>query len=455
MSQPTLRTRAFGASVTAPIPLAELSLSDDEGVIASEMHLCVPSANKTASALSPHDGIGALSSNSMVLAALACAPSPLETPEASRTAVSSPQEELCATVPTALNIQRRSPEDAAFAPQLCDGESPCASKRLNSHAKRPVHRGASTAAVVKPPKHTWTSESGFAALAADLADAVQRGDYCLRLSEDGAGGTYFVYPRGDDAMPVAVFKPSNEEVGSSENPRGNDDAADDARFDAFEPGTGYLREQLAFELDHKHFAGVPQTVVVDLAGSIGSLQRFVPRMMQSWSTTPAKFDTASVHAIAVFDIRTLNCDRHGGNLLVRRDAPGLVMVPIDHGFILPEAWCDPDFEWAMWPQAKAPVSDAVRDYVAALDPEADAALVEARLGHGAAEVLNVTTRLLKAALAKGKTYTLRELADFCRRPTLTEPSRLEQLMTKCRRDLDEGGDVDMAEVEAALACEFP
>jgi len=347
-----------------------------------------------------------------------------------------------------------------------DVESPNRPTTAASRARRcsPVGKGAAAAArgrVRVPKAAAVAGEAGFAALVAALPAGVEAGDFFLRLSDDGAGGTYFVYPSGagDDAAPVAVFKPAAEEVGAHENPRGNDDDdALDERFisGGFVPGEGYRRETLAYELPSGRLAGVPHTATVTLPGKgVGSLQRFCPRMLQSWSTTPAKFDVASVQSIAVFDVQVLNCDRHGGNLLVPRDAPGLAMVPIDHGFVLPEQWSDPDFEWALWPQAKAPVVPAVRAAVAALDADADAQKVEAELGPGPAEVVAVTTRLLKTALADGKKYTLKDVADFCRRPSLTEPAGLEELMARCRRDLDDGGDIDTDAVQRALDARFP
>jgi len=295
----------------------------------------------------------------------------------------------------------------------------------------------------------------FVAFAKALPECVEKGEYRLELTPDGAGGTYFVKARASD-MTVAVFKPSIQEIGEVENPRGN--VQQDERFDlAFRAGDGYKRERLAYLLDHGRFAGVPETCVTEVHGEIGSLQRFVPSMMQSWSTTPAKFDVCSVQRIAVFDIRTLNADRHGGNLLVRRDAPSMCVVPIDHGYILPEGWCDPDFEWAMWPQSAAPVSDDVRDYVARLDAAADAALVAAELGDACGEVIAVTTKLLQVALKRGKTYTLRDVAAFCRRGAASAalPCGLEALITASRRDLDEGGDLDMDAVVSRLESAFP
>lgn len=180
-------------------------------------------------------------------------------------------------------------------------------------------------------------------------------------------------------------------------------------------------------LDHDNFAGVPETRVVTIRGMIGSLQRFVPGCIESWNTTPGAFSVAHVHRIAILDIRLLNCDRHGGNVLVRADRRSL--VPIDHSYVLPHGWSDPEFEWMEWPQAKQPLCDEELRYVARVDARRDRNIVAAVLGEESAEVVFVATVLLQHAAAKG--YTLKDVAAFCRRATLTQPSGLEQLMGVC------------------------
>ena len=47
---------------------------------------------------------------------------------------------------------------------------------------------------------------------------------------------------------------------------------------------------------------------------------------------------------------------HGcaGNILVRKGADGSwELVPIDHGYVLPDSFQDISFEWLYWPQARA------------------------------------------------------------------------------------------------------
>ena len=78
------------------------------------------------------------------------------------------------------------------------------------------------------------------------------------------------------------------------------------------------------------------------------------------------FAVEAVHRIGILDLRLLNTDRHAGNILVRRQRPapahagaraklesaGVELVPIDHGFCLPEALEAPYLEWLHWPQVR-------------------------------------------------------------------------------------------------------
>ncbi|KAG5499365.1 hypothetical protein JIQ42_04182 [Leishmania sp. Namibia] len=179
---------------------------------------------------------------------------------------------------------------------------------------------------------------------------------------------------------------------------------------------------------------------------IGSLQLFIPDCKEAADVLPGHFDVDEVHALAIFDIRTLNGDRHGGNVLVRNyhrcrdgrrvsiarcprragvanvtegdraalpssapatavqsspemsaalssakdDAPHL--IPIDHSYICPSGYADPDYEWLSWPQSKKPFSERNLAYIAALNAVEDAQLVRsALLAHSRAGSLDAST----------------------------------------------------------------
>lgn len=100
---------------------------------------------------------------------------------------------------------------------------------------------------------------------------------------------------------------------------------------------------------------------------LGSLQQFVVHDCDTSEMGPSLFNVQDVHRIAILDIRLFNTDRHAGNILVQRpkssgklsalerlNQPQCRLLPIDHGFCLPEALEPPFFEWLHWPQVGTP-----------------------------------------------------------------------------------------------------
>ncbi len=60
-----------------------------------------------------------------------------------------------------------------------------------------------------------------------------------------------------------------------------------------------------------------------------------------------------------------------GNILVKRGASGAhELVPIDHGYVLPDSFQDISFEWLYWPQARAPLGEWLRDNLCSDTPSA-------------------------------------------------------------------------------------
>ncbi len=94
------------------------------------------------------------------------------------------------------------------------------------------------------------------------------------------------------------------------------------------------------------------------------LQEYVNHDCDTSEMGASRFAARDVHRIGILDIRIWNTDRHAGNILVRRrresslglsglaklDFSQLELVPIDHGFCLPESLEPPYFEWLHWPQ---------------------------------------------------------------------------------------------------------
>lgn len=126
-------------------------------------------------------------------------------------------------------------------------------------------------------------------------------------------------------------------------------------------------------------AGGP-VVGASLPMKLGSLQEFVPHECDTSEMGPSRFLARDVHRIGILDIRLFNTDRHAGNMLVRQaDASSggplstqYELIPIDHGFCLPETLEAPYFEWLHWPQAMLPFGPEELQYIRNLDIEVGA-----------------------------------------------------------------------------------
>ncbi|CAM6063423.1 unnamed protein product [Sphagnum tenellum] len=257
------------------------------------------------------------------------------------------------------------------------------------------------------------------------------------LSPEGSGGAYFLKCEYG-LKNVAIFKPVDEEPLAVNNPRG---FCDSTRGEGLKKGTrigeGAFREVAAYILDHpaegrrsysernlQGFAGVPPTMMVHCSHKafhypleeswnftrkpkLGSLQQFVPAFSNCEDMGPANFPVQEVHKIAVLDMRLANTDRNGSNILACQDTNNsIVLVPIDHGYCLPEKFEDCTFEWLYWPQAHVPFNASTLEYIASLDVEQDIALLREHgwsLRSACAHVFRISTMLLKKGAAAGLT----------------------------------------------------
>ena len=203
-----------------------------------------------------------------------------------------------------------------------------------------------------------------------------------KLCSLGTGGVYFL--TSSTGANVAVFKPTDEEPRGINNPKGyqrNGQSGDSLR-DGIRSGEGAMRERAAFLLDHHSISGVPPTTMVTLSSKAdaefektGSLQQYIPFDYDAEECGTGLFSVEEVHKICLADLRYVNTDRNGQNLLVtRRKDGGTNLTPIDHGYCFPDALQELFFEWMYWPQAKQPFSPSllksVRQYHEA--PSSDA-----------------------------------------------------------------------------------
>lgn len=298
------------------------------------------------------------------------------------------------------------------------------------------------------------------------------------LALEGTGGTYFL--PGPKGQPLVCFKPQDEEPFAVNNPRGQTSFGGTAGGvtlrAGIRPGEACIREVAAYLVDRHEFSGVPPTTLVECQHAkfhyhdrrpvpkLGSLQQFVANVGVAEDFASSVFSVEQVHKIAVLDMRVLNCDRNAANLLVcektasgtprspssppsaasvvslsspdpqpggcRRWGRDLELVPVDHGFCLPDVldigWCD--WCWLDWPQAKEPLDPETFDFVTqTMDPKRDAKLLHDKLAlpRPALELSRLTGMLLQCGVRRG--LTLHDVACLIVRHDLESavPSELE------------------------------
>ncbi|KAK6926003.1 Ubiquitin-like domain [Dillenia turbinata] len=293
-------------------------------------------------------------------------------------------------------------------------------------------------------------------------DGLEMGNQPVITSE-GSGGAYFMQDSSGHSY-VSVFKPTDEEPMAQNNPRGLPLSTDgEGLKKGTRVGQGAFREVAAYLLDHPRsgprsirgeeegFAGVPPTVMVSCAHrgffnpdgyldasknmKIGSLQMFMKNSGSCEDMGPRAFPVEEVHKISVLDIRLANADRHAGNILVSKEGEGgrIALIPIDHGYCLPENFEDCTFDWLYWPQARQPFSSYTLDYIMSLDAEQDIEILKFygwKLPIGCARTLRISTMLLKKGAKRGLTPF--SIGSMMCRETLKKESVIEQVVQEAQ-----------------------
>ncbi|XP_027338648.1 phosphatidylinositol 4-kinase gamma 3 isoform X2 [Abrus precatorius] len=284
-------------------------------------------------------------------------------------------------------------------------------------------------------------------------------------SSEGSGGAYLMQD-STGLKYVSVFKPVDEEPMAINNPRSLPVSVDgEGLKKGTRVGQGALREVAAYILDHPRkgprsycnneepgFAGVPPTVMVKCMhkgfhntesyhnGSgnikIGSLQMFVRNIGSCEDMGPSAFPVEEVHKISVLDIRLVNADRHAGNILITKDDEDgeAVLIPIDHGYCLPESFEDCTFDWLYWPQAKEPYSPDTIDYIKSLNAEEDIKLLKFHgwdLPPECARILRISTMLLQKGAERGLTPFA--IGSIMCRETLKKKSVIEEIIQEAEK----------------------
>ncbi|KAL3653630.1 Phosphatidylinositol 4-kinase gamma 3 [Castilleja foliolosa] len=297
---------------------------------------------------------------------------------------------------------------------------------------------------------------------------LETGKHPVRSSE-GSGGAYFMQDPSGQSY-VSVFKPIDEEPMAVNNPRGLPVSSNGEGLKrGTRVGEGAIREVAAYVLDHplrgpgsgfvdeKGFAGVPPTVIVKCQHSgfhysegfnmkdgfdkFGSLQMFMKNCGSCEDVGPRAFPVSEVHKICVLDIRLANADRHAGNILISKDGEDgqIVLIPIDHGYCMPENFEDCTFEWLYWPQARQPFTPEEIAYINSLDAEKDIELLKFYgwdVPQSCARVFRISTMLLKKGAERGLTPFA--IGSILCRETVNKEAVIEKMVREAQESVLSG-----------------
>ncbi|KAK9274998.1 hypothetical protein L1049_022255 [Liquidambar formosana] len=335
-------------------------------------------------------------------------------------------------------------------------------EELQVVAREPLDSDFQLELVIPNPEVKWPSFIWD--LIKSTFDGLERGKQAIR-SPEGSGGTYFMQnSSGNDY--VAVFKPTDEEPMAVNNPQGLPGSPNGEGLKrGTRVGEGALREVAAYILDHPRsgtrnvlckemgFAGVPPSVMVRCLHrgfnhpegfkcssknvKIGSLQKFMKNYGSCEDMGPQAFPVEEVHKISVFDVRMANTDRHAGNILVSKGEDGrIVLIPIDHGYCLPETFEDCTFDWLNWPQSHQPYTPDTIDYIKSLNVEQDIAILKFHgwnLSRECARTFRISTMLLKKGAMIGLTPFA--IGNIMCRKTLNKESMIEEIVREANDSL--------------------
>ncbi|RYR53569.1 hypothetical protein Ahy_A06g028749 isoform B [Arachis hypogaea] len=284
------------------------------------------------------------------------------------------------------------------------------------------------------------------ALVVEVAIAMASGLHPKPLP-NGLGGAY-LFCNPISGKNIAVAKPVDEEPLALNNPKD---------LGSQLPGQPGLKTSIRIGEAATH-----ASFFANDAPKLASLQRFIGHAFDAGELGPSLYSVSSVHQIGILDIRLLNLDRHAGNMLVMNHGfvPGVAahLVPIDHGFCLPEWLDDPYFEWLHWPQASTPFSNSELDYISKLDPFKDAQILRSELPllrESSIRVLVVCTIFLKHAAAAGLCLTdigLLMTREFC--GGKETPSELETICSQVKASVPLDVPNNNNEEEEGSSCEI-
>lgn len=266
------------------------------------------------------------------------------------------------------------------------------------------------------------------------------------LSLYGSGGTYFL----NDAYKwnLLVFKPEDEEPFAENNPRNLQGVTGHRGFrKGIRSGEGWKREVAAFMLDRSRLFSVPTTAQAlvchpyfrnrnpGVKTKVGSLQQFVcdADLCSDWSCS--LYSAFEVQKIAFLDMYMMNTDRNDANIMVKRRGGEMKLIPIDHGYCLPDCFEINDLSWCWldWKQTRQPWDPRIVAFAEQMDVLGDARMLNEWLG--IRRVCLLLFRMSGLLLKRGVTQGLSpaELASFYVRRDVNQerPCPLECIVQEC------------------------
>eukprot|EP01117_Protostelium_nocturnum_P017953 TRINITY_DN739_c0_g1_i1.p1 TRINITY_DN739_c0_g1~~TRINITY_DN739_c0_g1_i1.p1 ORF type:complete len:403 (+),score=169.37 TRINITY_DN739_c0_g1_i1:948-2156(+) len=289
------------------------------------------------------------------------------------------------------------------------------------------------------------SDPQFDLLIQNLAEGLH--SFAPELCSEGVNGSYFL--RDSNGKIRAIFKPEDEEGTSQFNPK-KTEMKDNKR--GILSGEAATREVAAFLLDVENGRtfGVPSTHMIRISHPVfgtdsrgksrvktGSLQTFVSNDGAAWDIGSSAFPVDEVHKIAILDLILFNTDRHEGNILFKKEADSYSLIPIDHGFSLPDNLGGAWFDWMNYSQAKKPFSESSLEFINSFDLERNISLLSTHLAvrKECLRVMQISVTLLKRAAAAG--LNAFQIGKFASRRNLEDPSDLENLVAKINEEMKE------------------
>ena len=206
---------------------------------------------------------------------------------------------------------------------------------INSQNNMSNSSGMKASYVLSPSRDSGM-DSACRRMLQDVTTGLQNGLAPSRTDVlDCTGGVYFM--KNIEKRKIAVFKPHDEEQGMPNNDKGYGGNGEHSLRPNFKPGQGCIREVAAYIMDVNNFTGVPPTTLVHCEHpnfnysshrshgrsvsqfpKLGSLQTFVNAEGTFEDYGDNMFSDFEVQKLALFDIRTLNCDRNASNILLQR-----------------------------------------------------------------------------------------------------------------------------------------